>query len=122
MKDLLPSEVELRDRASAAILATYKRYGFRRVETPALENLRLLVGSGGGGNEKLIYKILKRGAKLDTATTQREDDLADLGLRFDLTVPLARDYAHNPAPPPHPLQAIQIGPGWGARRPPEGPF
>ena len=122
MKDLLPSEVELRDRASAAILATYKRYGFRRVETPALENLRLLVGSGGGENEKLIYKILKRGAKLDTATTQREDDLADLGLRFDLTVPLARYYAHNRATLPDPFKAIQIGPVWRAERPQKGRF
>src|SRR5437667_4965238 len=122
MKDLLPPEVELRDRASAAILATYKRYGFRRVETPALENLRLLVGSGGGENEKLIYKILKRGAKLDTATTQREDDLADLGLRFDLTVPLARYYAHNRATLPDPFKAIQIGPVWRAERPQKGRF
>ena len=58
MKDLLPAEVELRDRATATILTTYKRYGFRRIETPALENLKLLLGSGGGENEKLIYKIL----------------------------------------------------------------
>ena len=58
MKDLLPAEVELRDQAAATILATYKRYGFRRIETPALENLKLLMGSGGGENEKLIYKVL----------------------------------------------------------------
>ena len=122
MKDLLPPEVELRDRASATILATYKRYGFRRVETPALENLRLLLGSGGGENEKLIYKVLKRGAKLDAATTLREDDLADLGLRFDLTVPLARYYAHNRATLPDPFKAIQIGPVWRAERPQKGRF
>ena len=122
MKDLLPAEVELRDRASATILATYKRYGFRRVETPALENLKLLLGSGGGENEKLIYKVLKRGAKLDAATTQREEDLADLGLRFDLTVPLARYYAHNRASLPDPFKAIQIGPVWRAERPQKGRF
>jgi histidyl-tRNA synthetase len=122
MKDLLPPEVELRDLASATILATYKRYGFRRVETPALENLRLLLGSGGGENEKLIYKVLKRGAKLDAATTQREDDLADLGLRFDLTVPLARYYAHNRATLPDPFKAIQIGSVWRAERPQKGRF
>jgi histidyl-tRNA synthetase len=122
MKDLLPPEVELRDRASATILATYARYGFRRVETPALENLRLLLGSGGGENEKLIYKVLKRGAKLDAATTQREDDLADLGLRFDLTVPLARYYAHNRVTLPDPFKAIQIGPVWRAERPQKGRF
>jgi len=122
MKDLLPPEVELRDRASAMILATYKRYGFRRVETPALENLRLLLGSGGGENEKLIYKVLKRGAKLDAAATHGEDDLADLGLRFDLTVPLARYYAHNRATLPDPFKAIQIGPVWRAERPQKGRF
>jgi len=122
MKDLLPPEVELRDRATATILATYKRYGFRRVETPALENLGLLLGSGGGENEKLIYKILKRGAKLDSVTTQREEDLADLGLRFDLTVPLTRYYAHNRAALPDPFKAIQIGPVWRAERPQKGRF
>jgi len=121
MKDLLPPEVELRDQASATILTTYKRYGFRRVETPALENLKLLLGSGGGENEKLIYKVLKRGAKLDAATT-REEDLADLGLRFDLTVPLARYYAHNRATLPDPFKAIQIGPVWRAERPQKGRF
>jgi histidyl-tRNA synthetase len=122
MKDLLPAEVELRDRASATILTTYKRYGFRRVETPALENLKLLLGSGGGENEKLIYKVLKRGAKLGAATIQGEDDLADLGLRFDLTVPLARYYAHNRATLPDPFKAIQIGPVWRAERPQKGRF
>jgi histidyl-tRNA synthetase len=121
MKDLLPPEVELRDQASATILSTYKRYGFRRVETPALENLKLLLGSGGGENEKLIYKVLKRGAKLDAAT-HGEDDLADLGLRFDLTVPLARYYAHNRATLPDPFKAIQIGPVWRAERPQKGRF
>jgi len=121
MKDLLPPEVELRDRAAATILSTYKRYGFRRVETPALENLKLLLGSGGGENEKLIYKVLKRGAKLDAAT-HGEDDLADLGLRFDLTVPLARYYAHNRATLPDPFKAIQIGPVWRAERPQKGRF
>ena len=91
MKDQLPAEVELRDRATATILATYRRYGFRRIETPALENLRLLQGSGGGENEKLIYKVLKRGAKLDAAATTREVDLADLGLRFDDRRMIERD-------------------------------
>jgi len=122
MRDVLPPEVDLRDRASATILATYKRYGFRRVETPALENLKLLLGSGGGENEKVIYKVLKRGAKLDAATIQREEDLADLGLRFDLTVPLARYYAQNRATLPDPFKAIQIGPVWRAERPQKGRF
>ena len=122
MKDVLPPEVELRDQAAATILTTYKRYGFRRIETPALENLTLLLGSGGGENEKLIYKVLKRGAKLDSAATLREEDLADLGLRFDLTVPLARYYAQNRATLPDPFKAIQIGPVWRAERPQKGRF
>src|SRR5437660_10542952 len=122
MKDLLPTEVELRDQASATILATYKRYGFRRIETPALESLKLLLGSGGGENEKLIYKVLKAGAKLDAATMEGEEDRADLGLRFDLTVPLARYYAHNRATLPDPFKAIQIGPVWRAERPQKGRF
>src|SRR4030095_6763887 len=121
MKDLLPAEVELRDRATASILATYKRYGFRRIETPALENLRLLLGSGGGENEKLIYKVLTRGARLDVSTAH-EDELADLGLRFDLTVPLARYYAHHRAELPDPFKAIQIGAVWRAERPEKARF
>jgi histidyl-tRNA synthetase len=121
MKDVLPAEVELRDRATSTILATYNRYGFRRIETPALESLQLLLGSGGGENEKLIYKVLKRGAKLD-ATAQREGELADLGLRFDLTVPLTRYYAQNRAALPDPFKAIQIGPVWRAERPQKGRF
>lgn len=122
MRDLLPREVELRDRASATILATYRAYGYRRVETPALESLRLLQGSGGGENEKLIFKVLKRGAKLDAVTAGGEDGLADLGLRFDLTVPLARYYAQHRAELPDPFKAIQIGPVWRAERPQRGRF
>jgi histidyl-tRNA synthetase len=122
MKDLLPAEVERRDRATATILATYKRYGFRRVETPALESLRLLLGSGGGENEKLIYKVLKRGAKLGAVAASGDDELADLGLRFDLTVPLTRYYAHHRAVLPDPFKAIQIGPVWRAERPQKGRF
>src|SRR5258708_957459 len=122
MKDLLPREVELRDRAAATILATYRKYGFRRIETPALENLGLLLSSEGGENEKLVFKVLKRGAKLEWVATRREDALADLGLRFDLTVPLARYYAHNRAELPDPFKAIQIGPVWRAERPQQGRY
>ncbi|HEY7647609.1 MAG TPA: ATP phosphoribosyltransferase regulatory subunit, partial [Methylomirabilota bacterium] len=84
MRDLLPDEVELRDSTAATILEVYRRYGFRRVETPALENLQLLTRGEGGENEKLIFKVLKRGEKLDLAKAASENDLADLGLRFDL--------------------------------------
>ena len=121
MRDVLPEEVALRDWAMAQILTVYRRHGFVRIETPAVESLRLLLRSDGGENEKLIFKILKRGEKLDGGAAARED-LADLGLRFDLTVPLARYYAHNLAKLPQPLKAIQIGPVWRAERPQQGRY
>ena len=120
MRDVLPDEVALRDWAMARILSVYRRHGFVRIETPAVESLRLLLRSEGGENEKLIFKILKRGEKL--ATAGRAEELADLGLRFDLTVPLVRYYAHNQARLPQPLKAIQIGPVWRAERPQQGRY
>jgi histidyl-tRNA synthetase len=120
MRDVLPEEVVLRDWAMAQILTVYRRHGFVRIETPAVESLRLLLRSDGGENEKLIYKILKRGEKL--AAAGGAEDLADLGLRFDLTVPLVRYYAHNHAKLPQPLKAIQIGPVWRAERPQQGRY
>jgi histidyl-tRNA synthetase len=121
MRDVLPPEVELRDAATQQILAVYRSFGFRRIETPALESLQLLAGSDGGDNEKLIFKVLKRGEELDEAV-RTGGELADLGLRFDLTVPLARYYAENHAKLPDPLKAIQIGPVWRAERPQKGRF
>jgi histidyl-tRNA synthetase len=121
MHDVLPPEVELRDAATQQILAVYRSFGFRRIETPALESLRLLLGSEGGENEKLIFKVLKRGEDLDEAVTSGRE-LADLGLRYDLTVPLGRYYAENHGRLPDPLKAIQIGPVWRAERPQKGRF
>ena len=121
MRDVLPPEVELRDAATQQILAVYRSFGFRRIETPALESLRLLAGSDGGENEKLIFKVLRRGEDLEAAL-RSGGELADLGLRFDLTVPLARYYAENHARLPDPLKAIQIGPVWRAERPQKGRF
>ncbi|HEU5190299.1 MAG TPA: histidine--tRNA ligase [Methylomirabilota bacterium] len=121
MRDLLPAEVELRDAATREILAVYRAFGYRRIETPALESLRLLVGSDGGENEKLIFKVLKRGEDLEGAL-RAGGELAEHGLRFDLTVPLARYYAENHARLPDPLKAIQIGPVWRAERPQKGRF
>jgi histidyl-tRNA synthetase len=122
MRDILPAEAELRDATAATILAVYRRHGFRRIETPALESLELLTGGGGGENEKLVFKVLKRGEKLDVGAAASEADLADLGLRFDLTVPLARYYAHNQGKLPDPLRAVQIGPVWRAERPQRGRY
>jgi histidyl-tRNA synthetase len=122
MRDILPAEAELRDWASGTILGVYRRHGFRRIETPALESLSLLTGGGGGENEKLIFKVLKRGEKLDLGGAATEADLADLGLRFDLTVPLVRYYAQNQAKLPAPLRAVQIGPVWRAERPQRGRY
>jgi len=122
MRDILPDEVELRDVTAETILAVYRRYGFRRVETPALENIQLLTRGEGGENEKLIFKVLKRGEKLDLGAATSEADLVDLGLRFDLTVPLARYYANNHARLPRPLKAVQIGPVWRAERQQRGRY
>src|SRR5712692_5025314 len=120
MSDVLPDEVDLRDRTLATILDVYRRRGFVRIETPAVESLSLLTRGEGGDNEKLIFKILKRGERLQTA--RNTEALVDLGLRFDLTVPLARYYANNHARLPNPLKAIQIGPVWRAERPQHGRF
>lgn len=123
MRDLLPREVEMRDAVTATIVDCYQRYGFTRIETPALERIELLTSGEGGENEKMIYKVLKRGEKLDlTRPGVREDDLVDLGLRYDLTVPLARYYANNVAKLPAPFKAIQIGPVWRAERPQAGRY
>lgn len=123
MRDLLPDEVELRDFVMSAILSTYRKYGFSRIETPALENIDLLCSGEGGENEKLIFKILKRGEKLNLRDQPiQESNLADLGLRFDLTVPLARYYADNFSKLPLPFKAIQIGSVWRAERPQKGRY
>ena len=119
MRDLLPRQVTTRDWASARILDVYASYGFTRIETPAVDSLKVLVGAQGGENEKLIFRILKRGEKLAAAEGA---DAADLGLRFDLTVPLARYYAHLHASLPQPFRAIQIGPVWRAEQPQKGRY
>lgn len=122
MRDLLPAEVERRDHAAAVIMAAYERFGYRRVETPALEHIGLLCSGEGGDNEKLIYKVMKRGDKLDLAGAKSPDDLVDFGLRYDLTVPLARFYAEHAGELPKPFRAIQIGPVWRAERPQKGRY
>ena len=119
MRDLLPPQVATRDWATARILDVYASYGFTRIETPAVENLSVLMGSQGGENEKLVFKIMKRGEKLSIAEGGEQ---ADLGLRFDLTVPLVRYYAHLHASLPQPFRAIQVGPVWRAEQPQKGRY
>lgn len=119
MRDLLPVDKELREAALATIRRQYALYGYQEVETPALEELPRLLASDGGENEKLIFRVLKRNLAaepLDPAT------LADLGLRFDLTVPLARFYATNRGTLPSVFRSLQIGPVWRAERPQKGRF
>ncbi len=123
MRDILPTEAAIRDWMQTRILETYRRFGYTRIETPALENIQLLTGDDGGENAKLVFKVMKRGEKLDlTRPGLGEDDLVDLGLRFDLTVPLVRFFTSNRASLPRAFKAIQIGPVWRAERPQKGRY
>ncbi len=122
MKDIMPAEMQIRDYVISLITETYKGFGFTRIETPCVENIGNLSNKQGGENEKLIFKIMKRGEKLNLAAAQTENDLTDSGLRYDLTVPLSRFYANNAASLPKPFKALQIGPVWRADRPQKGRF
>ena len=117
MKDMLPREMEIRDYVIQLVKDTYKTYGFLSMETPCVEHIENLCSKQGGDNEKLIFKILKRGEKLKLETAETEDDLVDGGLRYDLTVPLARYYANHANELPLPFKAMQIGNVWRADRP-----
>ena len=122
MKDILPNEMQIRDYVINVIQETYAEFGFTRIETPCVENIANLSNKQGGENEKLIFKILKRGEKLNLETAQGEADLVDGGLRYDLTVPLVRFYSNNGANLPNPFKALQIGPVWRADRPQRGRY
>lgn len=122
MKDILPREMEIRDYLISLIKETYGAFGFTTIETPAVENIANLSSKQGGENEKLIFKILKRGARLNLREAQSEEDITDGGLRYDLTVPLVRFYSNNSANLPSPFKALQIGPVWRADRPQKGRF
>jgi histidyl-tRNA synthetase len=121
MRDIVPPEGELRRLVANRILDVYAAYGYEVIETPALEDLDVLVGSQGGENEKLIFKVLKRGAKLDEEL-ERRGELADMGLRFDLTVPLARFVANHLNDLPMPFKVAHLAPVWRAERPQRGRF
>lgn len=122
MKDIMPEEMQIRDYVINLIKDTYKTFGFTPIETPCVENIANLSNKQGGENEKLIFKILKRGEKLNLETATCEADLVDSGLRYDLTVPLARYYSNHANELPSPFKALQIGSVWRADRPQRGRF
>ena len=124
MRDFLPGEKLKRDFVLNTIRATYLTHGFQEIETPALEDLERLTSGQGGDNEKLAFRVMKRGEELERAIEANTDgdNLADLGLRFDLTVPLTRYYATNRSKLPKVFKAIQTGPVWRAERPQKGRY
>ncbi len=122
MKDILPAEMQLRDYCISVIKETYAKFGFLSIETPCVEHIANLNSKQGGENEKLIFKILKRGEKLNLETASSEADLVDGGLRYDLTVPLVRFYANHANELPSPFKALQIGNVWRADRPQRGRY
>ena len=122
MKDILPEEMLLRDYLIGIIKDTYRSFGYTPMETPCVEHIENLLSKQGGDNEKLIFKILKRGEKLNLEPAETEADLVDGGLRYDLTLPLTRYYSNNQAQLPQPFKALQIGSVWRADRPQKGRF
>ncbi|MGQ0837887.1 histidine--tRNA ligase [Actinokineospora sp.] len=121
-RDLLPATVAGRDHVLARITEVYHRFGYQRIETPALEDIGRLTGGQGGENEKLIYRVLRRGLDETVAADTPVADLVDLGLRYDLTVPLTRFYGNNQASLPQPFRSLQFGPVWRAERPQKGRY
>lgn len=122
MRDILPVEMQVRDYVTNQIKETYRSFGFTQIETPCVEHIENLTSKQGGDNEKLIFKILKRGEKLNLDTAETEADLVDGGLRYDLTLPLSRYYSNNAAQLPSPFKALQMGSVWRADRPQKGRF
>ena len=122
MRDILPAEMQVREYVMNQIRDTYQGFGFTQIETPCVEHIENLTSKQGGDNEKLIFKILKRGEKLDLKAAQNEGDLVDGGLRYDLTLPLARYFSNNGAQLPMPFKALQMGSVWRADHPQKGRF
>ena len=122
MKDILPAEMAVRMYVTELIRKTYAEFGFSSIETPAVEHIENLLSKQGGENEKLIFKILKRGQKLDLTHPTTEEAVTDSGLRYDLTVPLSRYYANHANELPSPFKALQIGSVWRADRPQRGRY
>jgi histidyl-tRNA synthetase len=122
MKDILPEEMAVRDYVQSVIKETYRGFGFTPIETPCMENIANLSNKQGGENEKLIFKVLKRGEKLNVAEAKEEADVVDFGMRYDLTVPLVRYYSNHSAELPSPFKALQMGNVWRADRPQRGRY
>ncbi len=122
MKDILPKEMEIRTYVMNVIRDTYTAFGYDQIETPCVEHIENLCSKQGGDNEKLIFKILKRGEKLRLKEAESEEDLVDGGLRYDLTVPLARYFSNNQNSLPSPFKSLQMGNVWRADRPQRGRF
>lgn len=122
MCDMLPSDMRLREHVLSMIKKTYASYGFMQIETPVMEHIENLTSKQGGDNEKLIFKVMKRGAELTRALEAGNGELADNGLRYDLTLPLARYYANNKEKLPSPFKALQMGNVWRADNPQKGRF
>jgi len=122
MRDLLPADVAVRDHVLESIVAVYRQFGYQRIETPALEDINRLQSGEGADNEKLIYQVLRRGLPLELAAGTTLRELVDLGLRYDLTVPLTRFYGNNHASLPSPFRSLQVGPVWRAERPQRGRY
>lgn len=124
MRDILPADKARRERVLSVIRERYLAHGFDEIETPAVEEYDRLHAGIGGDNEKLSYNILRRGLDADAIAAGAGDPaaLSDLGLRYDLTVPLARFYASNRGQLPGVFRAIQVGPVWRAERPQKGRY
>ena len=123
MADFAPADMRLRNSILDEIRRTYAQFGFAQIETPCMEHIENLTSKQGGDNEKLIFKVLKRGAAFARAYESGDpDELVAEGLRYDLTVPLARFYANNKEQLPNPFRALQTGPVWRADQPAKGRF
>ncbi len=122
MKDILPYEMEVRDYVTSVIKDTYRSFGFTPIETPAMESIGNLSNKQGGENEKLIFKVMKRGEKLNIAEATTEEQVVDFGMRYDLTVPLCRFYSNHANELSSPFKALQMGSVWRADRPQRGRY
>ena len=122
MKDIMPDEMRIRDYVQSVIKDTYRSFGFTQIETPCMEDIANLSNKQGGENEKLIFKVMKRGEKLKLDEAKSEADLVDFGMRYDLTVPLCRYYANHANDLPSPFKALQMGNVWRADRPQRGRY